>query len=68
MSLLRRKVGPDQSAPGDPTIDFARRVLQNPRGNRTPCLTGKDERDNLRNPPDGIDSTFCYGEESNPCA
>jgi hypothetical protein len=68
VSLLRRKNDPDTNATGDPAIDFVRRVLQNPRGNRTPCATVKDERAGLPNPSDGIDSTFCYGEESNPCA
>jgi len=68
VSLLRRKNGPDNGTSGDPTIDFARRVLQNPKGNRGTGENGNDERHTVLPPPSAVDSTFCYGEESNPCA
>lgn len=68
MSWLRRKSGPGDKASGDPAIDFVRRVLQKPGSGRGLQDNEKDEDDTALSPPSGIDSTFCYGEESNPCA
>ena len=68
MSLLRRKNGPDNGESVDPTIEFARRALQNPNGRRAAADRGKDETRTVTPPADGVDSAFCYGEESNSCA
>ena len=67
MSWFRRKSGSDDGTSTDPSIEFARRVLQNPGGTQKRPDSQKDGPDTAP-PPSGTDSTFCYGEEANPCA
>ncbi|MBI5868974.1 MAG: hypothetical protein HZB43_11935 [candidate division Zixibacteria bacterium] len=68
MSWLRRKNATDDDAAGDPSIEFARRVIQNPRGSRNRKDHDKNGWNSSTPPPNGSDSDFCYGEEINPCA
>lgn len=68
MSWLHRKNAADDQAAGDPTIEYARRVIQNPRGNRNRKDNDKQGWNSSTQPPNGSDSDFCYGEENTSCA
>jgi hypothetical protein len=65
MSWLRRKNDPCKGEDHDPYIDNAREALRNQDAHERK----HDSRDeHAADFPRGVDSDFCYGEDSSPCA
>ena len=62
MSWLRRKRDNDDNGE-DPRIDYARRVVQN-----TDTQNDRGHGEHATDVPRGIDSDFCYNEDSGQCA
>lgn len=65
MSWLRPKDKTATEPDHDPCIDNAREVLGNSQTETTQFGRRRDRTADL---PRGIDATFCYGGETNPCA
>ncbi len=64
MSWLRRKSDNDGTSE-DPRIDYARRVVEN---SNPAAQNDRGHGEHAADVPRGIDSDFCYNEDSGQCA
>lgn len=65
MSWFRRKHDPGSANHDDPSINFARRALEHPKPEKGERAANSEHATDA---PKGVDSQFCYGEETDPCA